>query len=74
MRSNPNWRNLSRTPVLFALLALFWGTSFVAIEVGLEFFPPVLFAALRYGGAGVVVLAYALATTDRPLPRTRRDV
>ncbi|MFC4357241.1 DMT family transporter [Halobium salinum] len=60
--------------MLFALLALFWGTSFVAIEVGLEFFPPVLFAAIRYGAAGAIVLAYAVATVDDPLPRTKNDL
>jgi probable blue pigment (indigoidine) exporter len=73
MRSQLNWSSLSRTPVLFVLLALFWGTSFVAIEVGLEFFPPVLFAAIRYAAAGAIVLAYAVATTDDPLPRTKND-
>jgi drug/metabolite transporter (DMT)-like permease len=74
MRSSDTWSYLSRTPVLFALLAVLWGSSFVAIEVGLAFFPPVLFAAIRYGGAGAIVLGYAVATTDRPLPRSRDDL
>ncbi|WP_136590028.1 DMT family transporter [Salinigranum halophilum] len=64
---------IQSTPVLFVLLAAFWGTSFVAIDVGLERVPPLLFAALRYDLAGVVVLAYAAVTHDRWLPRTRRD-
>jgi drug/metabolite transporter (DMT)-like permease len=67
------WRNLSKTSVLFGLLATFWGTSFVAIEVGLHHVPPLLFAAARYEVAGAVVLAYAVAATDRWRPRGRDE-
>ncbi|MFC5970584.1 DMT family transporter [Halomarina salina] len=58
---------------MFALLATFWGTSFVAIEVGLHHVPPMLFAALRYDVAGLVVLGYAAVTTDRWRPRGRDE-
>ncbi|MDS0292581.1 DMT family transporter [Halogeometricum luteum] len=62
-----------RNALLFLALACFWGTSFVAIETGLEYFPPVLFAGVRYVLAGLVILAYAVATTDRWIPRTRAE-
>ncbi len=62
-----------RTFVLFSLLAVAWGTAFVAIRAGLEYFPPVLFAALRYDVAAVLVLAYAYYATDKPLPRTQAE-
>jgi drug/metabolite transporter (DMT)-like permease len=58
---------------LFVSLAILWGTSFVAIEVGLHHVPALAFAALRYDIAGVVVLAYALTATDRWRPRTREE-
>ncbi|ELZ55522.1 MULTISPECIES: DMT family transporter [unclassified Haloferax] len=58
---------------LFVVLAAVWGSAFMAIKAGLEFFPPVLFAALRYDVAGVVMLAYALYATDSPLPRDRAE-
>lgn len=67
------WRELPVVPLAFVLLATFWGGSFVAIEVGLHTVPPLLFAALRYDIAGVVLLAYAKLTADRWLPRTRGD-
>lgn len=51
-----------------------WGTSFVAIEVGLEFFPTLSFAALRYELAGLVMLAYACYSTDRWRPKTRDEL
>jgi drug/metabolite transporter (DMT)-like permease len=60
-----------RDTLLFVLLALLWGTSFVAIKAGLEDMPPVLFAALRYDLAGALMLAYAALATDDWLPRSR---
>jgi len=63
----------TRNAVLFVSLAAIWGSAFVAIKAGLEAFPPVLFAAVRYDIAGVLVLGYAAVVTD-PLPRNRRDV
>lgn len=56
---------------LFVALALVWGTSFLAIEVGLETIPPVTFAALRYDIAGVLLLAYAGFTALRSDKRWR---
>ena len=67
------WKILPSTPFLFALLSTFWGTSFVAIEVGLHHVPPMLFAALRYDVAGLLVLGYAAVTTDRWRPRGRDE-
>jgi drug/metabolite transporter (DMT)-like permease len=63
------YRNLS----LFVLLAVAWGSAFTAIKAGLEFFPPVLFAALRYDLAGLVMLGYAAYATPRWRPRTRAE-
>ncbi len=58
------YRNL----LLFVLLAVIWGSAFTAIKAGLEFFPPVWFAAVRYDIAGVLMLGYAWAVTDRWRP------
>ncbi|AFK20136.1 EamA family transporter [Haloferax mediterranei ATCC 33500] len=63
------YRNLG----LFVVLAAVWGSAFMAIKAGLEFFPPVLFAALRYDVAGVIMLGYAFYATDSPLPRGRAE-
>jgi drug/metabolite transporter (DMT)-like permease len=63
------YRNLA----LFVLLAVLWGSAFTAIKAGLEFFPPVLFAAIRYDLAGVLMLAYAWVVTDHPTPSGRDE-
>ncbi|WP_193308973.1 DMT family transporter [Halorubrum halophilum] len=62
-----------RNILLFAALALLWGASFVAIEVGLQYYPPLLFAAYRFDLAALVLVSYVLVTEAGPLPRTRGD-
>jgi len=68
-----SYGKLPLTPVLFLLLGAMWGTSFVAIELGLPYFPPVLFASVRYYLAGGLILGYAALTTERWYPRTRAE-
>ncbi|EMA66848.1 hypothetical protein C461_10066 [Halorubrum aidingense JCM 13560] len=63
----------TRTLSLFLVLAAVWGSAFMAINAGLAYFPPVLFAALRYDIAGVVMLAYAAVVVDDPIPRGREE-
>lgn len=63
------YRNL----LLFLALSVLWGAAFVAIKAGLDFFPPVLFAAIRYDIAGVLMLAYAAVVSEQPRPRGRRQ-
>ena len=63
-----------RDVALFFLLAGLWGGSFVAIEVGLAYYPPVLYAAYRFDIAALVLVTYVLLTESAPLPRTRGDV
>ena len=58
---------------MFVLLATLWGGSFVAIEIGLHYFPPLLFAGLRYAVAGAIILGYAAVATDRWRPRAREE-
>lgn len=58
---------------LFLLLSILWGIAFMAIKAGLEFMPPVLFAAIRYDIAGIIMLGYAVAATEYWRPRTRTD-
>ena len=57
----------------FVLLAILWGTSFVAIEAGLHYFPPLLFAGVRYAIAGAIVLGFAAVMSGRTVPRSRDE-
>lgn len=56
----------------FAAVYLVWGSTYLAIRVGVLVLPPALFAGVRFAIAGVLMMAYALATGAR-LPRTARD-
>lgn len=62
-----------RNAILFVLLSVVWGSAFTAIKAGLEFFPPVLFAAIRYDLAGIIMLAYAIIVVDKWLPSGRKE-
>ena len=62
-----------RTLAVFLLLAAVWGSAFVAINAGLAYVPPVLFAAIRYDIAGVMMLGYAWVVADDPVPRGRAE-
>lgn len=63
-----------RDAVLFSLLSLLWGGSFLAIEVGLDYYPPLLYAAYRFDMAALVLVSYVLITERGPFPRTRGDL
>lgn len=63
-----------RSLALFVGLGVLWGGTFPAVEVGLEYVPPVLFAAARYDVAAVLLLALAVLTTDHWRPESRADV
>jgi drug/metabolite transporter (DMT)-like permease len=51
---------------LYALLALIWSSTWVAIKIGLEDCPPLLGAGIRFAAAGLGLLAFA-AVRGRPL-------
>ena len=71
-----------RNGALFLALAAAWGAAFMAIKAGLGgpdapgpfFETPVLFAAVRYDVAGVLMLGYAAVVLDDPFPRTRAQL
>jgi Permeases of the drug/metabolite transporter (DMT) superfamily len=63
-----------RTPVLFILLGTIWGSSFLAIDVGLQVAPPLTFAAFRYLLAGILLVGYSAYRTGRWVPRSGRAV
>ena len=63
----------TRDAGLFLLLSLLWGTSFMTIKLGLSFLPPVLFAAMRYDVAGVLLLGYVATTPGEWRPQSQAD-
>jgi drug/metabolite transporter (DMT)-like permease len=61
---------------LFVAASVLFGGTFVAAKAGLPYFPPLLFVALRFDIAAVVLLAVVAATRSPAalIPRTRGDV
>lgn len=58
---------------LFVLVAIVWGASYPAINVGLESLPAVLFAAFRYDVAALALFAYVAVAGYRWRPTTYDD-
>jgi drug/metabolite transporter (DMT)-like permease len=55
----------------WAAVCFFWGTTYLAIRVGLETLPPVLFAGLRFLTAGVILFLLVRLITGARLPKGR---
>src|ERR1043166_9448707 len=55
----------------FATVCIDWGTTYLFIRIAVETIPPLLLTAVRYLGAGIILLLIAAARGDR-LPRDRR--
>ena len=49
---------------LYALLAVIWSSTWVAIKFGLEDCPALLGAGIRFAAAGVLLIAIALVRRD----------
>lgn len=56
----------------YVVVSLVWGSTYLAIRVGVRHVPPALFGGLRFLTAGVLLLVVALAL-GRRLPRRPRD-
>lgn len=51
-----------RVILAFALVYVFWGSTYLAIGVGVEHVPPVLMAGVRFSIAGSLMLVFCMAT------------
>lgn len=55
----------------WAAVCFFWGTTYLAIRVGLETLPPMLFAGLRFLTAGVALFTFVYFIQGARLPKGR---
>src|SRR5262249_26921720 len=44
----------------FGLVYVFWGSTYLAIDIGVRHIPPALMCATRFTIAGLIMLAYCL--------------
>ena len=63
----PTWKTL----LAFAIIYFVWGSTFLAIRIGVHEVPPFLFAAMRFLIAGLVLYLWMLAQGERS-PSTRQ--
>ena len=62
----PSLADRRLTVLAFVLLVVFWSSAFSAIEIGLRYAPPMLFAGVRSLIGGLAMLLVALAWGGRP--------
>jgi len=63
----PTWKTL----LAFAIIYFVWGSTFFAIRVGVHEVPPLLFAAMRFLVAGLVLYGW-MAARGEPSPTLRQ--
>jgi drug/metabolite transporter (DMT)-like permease len=63
----PAWKTL----LAFAIIYFVWGSTFLAIRIGVHAVPPLLFAAMRFLVAGLILFGWMIARGE-PSP-TRRQ-
>src|ERR1700683_5123851 len=54
-----------QTLLAFAIIYFVWGSTFLAIRVGVREVPPFLLASLRFLAAGIVLYGWMLARGER---------
>ncbi len=59
--SNTKWKTLSA----FAIIYFVWGSTFLAIRIGVHEVPPFLLAAIRFSIAGLVLYLWSIARGER---------
>lgn len=59
-----------KTLLAFGIIYFVWGSTFLAIRVGVHAVPPLLFAGIRFFTAGLLLTAWMLARHE-PWPRAR---
>src|SRR3984893_15018300 len=62
----PAWKNL----LAFAIIYFVWGSTYLAIRVGVREVPPFLLAAMRFAVAGLVLFGWMVARGEK-LPKRR---
>ncbi len=60
---------MSRNALLFAVMCLVWGLTWLPVKVGSTHVPPVFLAAVRFSIAGLLMLVWA----GRDLPRVPKE-
>ena len=57
----PKWKTL----LAFAIIYFVWGSTFLAIRIGVREVPPLLLAAMRFLVAGLVLYGWMIARGER---------
>jgi drug/metabolite transporter (DMT)-like permease len=57
----PTWKTL----LAFAIIYFVWGSTYLAVRVGVREVPPLILAAMRFSAAGLILFGWVLARGER---------
>jgi drug/metabolite transporter (DMT)-like permease len=63
--ADDNRRSVWKTLAAFAMIYFVWGSTYLAIRVGVREVPPFLLAAMRFAIAGILLFGWAVARGER---------
>ncbi|MFZ5646492.1 MAG: EamA family transporter [Bacillota bacterium] len=63
----------TRSYIAYGIVCIVWGSTYLAIRIGVSDLPPALFAGVRFVLAGSLMLAYVILK-KMVLPRTAREL
>ncbi|HET6797111.1 MAG TPA: EamA family transporter [Gemmatimonadales bacterium] len=72
MRDRPSAAGHRLAPLAWVSLCGIWGSTWLAIKLGLRDLPPITFAGLRFALAGLILTGIITVSGSR-LPRSRRE-
>ena len=67
----PTLSSVARHRLLFLILCLVWGTTWLALKAGINAVPPAFFSGVRWAFAGIVLLGYRRFRHQRVLVSPR---
>ena len=72
MRERPSATRHRLAPLAWVSLCGIWGSTWLAIKLGLRDLPPITFAGLRFALAGLILMGI-IAASGSKFPRSRRE-
>ena len=55
----------TRTIIAFAAIYIIWGTTYLAVRIGISTIPPFIMGTMRYSLAGIIFLGYAAVKKEK---------
>jgi len=73
MSSNPQSANEKKAITAYIAVCILWGSTYLAIRIGVSGMPPLLFAGIRFVIAGLLLVGFSVLTR-KAFPVCKKDI